>query len=136
MRADTFILAFRFRRRRARLKPGANALRRAHFFAVKLSGRDDGERGGGATSSSRGGVLDMQTTCHKCGNPVSADQAFCSKCGAVVGMSDTAQGGEEWNMAATMVGKSLPTTPARPSAAAPQPARESSPPQPAYRPEE
>ena len=51
----------------------------------------------------------MEMRCHKCGASVNADQAFCSKCGAVVGMSDTAQkGGDEWNMAATMVGKKMP----------------------------
>ncbi|MBC7932014.1 MAG: zinc ribbon domain-containing protein [Rubrivivax sp.] len=47
--------------------------------------------------------------CQKCSASVNADQAFCSKCGAVVGMSDTDQkGGDEWNMAATMVGKKMP----------------------------
>lgn len=54
----------------------------------------------------------MEMRCQKCGTSVNADQAFCSKCGAVVGMSDDAQksgGGEdEWNMAATMVGKKMP----------------------------
>jgi uncharacterized membrane protein len=52
----------------------------------------------------------MEMRCHKCGSSVNADQAFCSKCGAVVGMSDTTQksGDDEWNMAATMVGKKMP----------------------------
>jgi hypothetical protein len=51
----------------------------------------------------------MEMQCHKCGATVNADQAFCSKCGAVVGMSDTApKDGDEWNMAATMVGKKMP----------------------------
>lgn len=50
----------------------------------------------------------MEMRCQKCNAPVNADQAFCSKCGAVVGMSDTAQKGDEWNMAATMVGKKIP----------------------------
>jgi hypothetical protein len=51
----------------------------------------------------------MEMRCQKCGSSVNADQAFCSKCGAVVGMSDTAQqSGDEWNMAATMVGKKMP----------------------------
>lgn len=51
----------------------------------------------------------MEMRCQKCNASVNADQAFCSKCGAVVGMSDTDQkGGDEWNMAATMVGKKMP----------------------------
>jgi zinc-ribbon domain len=54
----------------------------------------------------------MELQCQKCGASVSSDQAFCPRCGAVVGMSDTSQeSGGEWNMAATMVGKHLPTTP-------------------------
>jgi hypothetical protein len=28
----------------------------------------------------------MTTTCKKCGTPASQDQAFCAKCGAVIGM--------------------------------------------------
>lgn len=52
----------------------------------------------------------MEMRCPKCSASVNADQAFCSKCGAVVGMSDTAQksSNDEWNMATTMVGKKLP----------------------------
>ena len=75
----------------------------------------------------------MESKCQKCGASVTADQAFCPRCGSVVGMSDTPQeSGGEWNMAATMVGKQLPTTPpprpaSRPSAAAAQPARSSAP---------
>ena len=53
----------------------------------------------------------MEMRCQKCGSSVNTDQAFCSKCGAVVGMSDTnQQSGDEWNMAATMVGKKIPTS--------------------------
>jgi hypothetical protein len=67
----------------------------------------------------------METRCQKCGAALAADQAFCSKCGAVVGMGDAGQSqGGEWNLAATVVGKKLPTTPrASPSGAAAQPER-------------
>ena len=51
----------------------------------------------------------METRCQKCGAAVSAEQAFCPKCGAVVGMSGTApRRGEGWDMAATVVGQQLP----------------------------
>ena len=74
----------------------------------------------------------MEMRCQKCGSSVNADQAFCSKCGAVVGMSDTAQkGGDEWNMAATMVGKKMPLPEAsRPSAVRPSPQPENAQPPP------
>ena len=58
------------------------------------------------------GVPEMELKCQKCDASVTSDQAFCPKCGAVVGMSDAAQSrGGEWDMAATMVGKQMPTTP-------------------------
>jgi hypothetical protein len=77
----------------------------------------------------------MEMRCQKCGSAVTADQAFCSKCGAVVGMSDAGQNqGDDWNLAATMVGKKLPPRPTS-SAAAAQPARASAhAAQPAYTP--
>lgn len=51
----------------------------------------------------------METRCQKCGAAVAAGQAFCSKCGAVVGMSNAGQGqGDDWNLAATVVGKKAP----------------------------
>lgn len=54
----------------------------------------------------------METSCQKCGAALAADQAFCSKCGAVVGMGDAGQNpATEWNLAATMVGKKMPPTP-------------------------
>jgi predicted nucleic acid-binding Zn ribbon protein len=60
----------------------------------------------------------METKCQKCGAPANTDQAFCSKCGAVIGMSDTEQKrGDDWNLAATMVGQKLPP----PSSAAANP---------------
>lgn len=71
----------------------------------------------------------MELQCQKCGASVSSDQAFCPRCGAVVGMADTSQeSGGEWNMAATMVGKKLPTTP--PPRPAPRPTPQTS--QPSY----
>ena len=73
----------------------------------------------------------METSCQKCGTAVAADQAFCPKCGAVVGMGDAgAEQGGDWNLAATMVGRKLKPTPRpspQPSAAAAQPARPSAP---------
>ena len=63
----------------------------------------------------------METRCQKCGEGLGADQAFCPKCGAVVGMGEAApsrDGG--WDMAATIVGQqSQPATPRRPSAERP-----------------
>ena len=71
----------------------------------------------------------MELQCQKCGASVSSEQAFCPRCGAVVGMADTPQeSGGEWNMAATMVGKNLPTTP--PPRPAPRPTPQTS--QPSY----
>lgn len=75
----------------------------------------------------------MEDTCKRCGSPVSSDQAFCPKCGAVIGMSDAGRKDDDasWDMAATMVGKKLPSTPsahrpppppAAPRGAAEQPA--------------
>ena len=59
----------------------------------------------------------MEKRCKKCGSPVGADQAFCPTCGAVMGMSTTApQQGGGWDLASTVVGQQMPTTPARASA--------------------
>lgn len=59
----------------------------------------------------------METRCQKCGSPVGSEQAFCPKCGAVVGMKAAApQPGGGWDMASTVVGQQLPTTPPRASA--------------------
>jgi ribosomal protein L37E len=67
------------------------------------------------------GSSEMETRCHKCGTSVNADQAFCSKCGAVVGMSNAGQSRSEgWDMAATVVGQKLPVTPQPRSSAAAQ----------------
>ena len=56
----------------------------------------------------------METRCKKCDSPVGAEQAFCPKCGAVIGMSAAApQGSGGWDMASTVVGQNRPTTPPR-----------------------
>ena len=48
----------------------------------------------------------MQQTCQKCGAEIKPEQAFCSKCGAVVGMGDAGEPkGDEWDMASTFVVK-------------------------------
>src|ERR671939_400470 len=66
----------------------------------------------------------MELKCKKCGASVTSDQAFCPKCGAVVGMGDAAQSrGGEWDMAATVVGKQPPPAPPpRPSTPPSRPA--------------
>ncbi|HEX8285801.1 MAG TPA: zinc ribbon domain-containing protein [Pyrinomonadaceae bacterium] len=61
----------------------------------------------------------METRCQKCGAGLAADQAFCAKCGAVVGMggADTERDDEGWDMATTMTGQQMPQpTRPRPSA--------------------
>jgi len=64
----------------------------------------------------------METRCQKCGATVNADQAFCPRCGAVVGMSGAAPRRDQgWDMAATVVGQQLPPT-ARPRPSAERPA--------------
>lgn len=65
----------------------------------------------------------METRCQKCGGPVGGEQAFCPKCGAVVGMADAdARSDEGWDMAATMMGRQLPSkqSPAPSAAQAPR----------------
>ena len=63
----------------------------------------------------------METRCQKCGAGVAADQAFCPRCGAVVGMSGAAPRRDEgWDMAATVVGQQLPPA-ARPRPSAERP---------------
>lgn len=60
----------------------------------------------------------MGTRCEKCGAPVDAEQAFCPRCGAVVGMAAAAPGGDEgWDLPTTAVGrKPPPARSTRPSA--------------------
>jgi hypothetical protein len=59
----------------------------------------------------------MEQRCQKCGESVGAEQAFCPACGAVIGMNlGSTQVGGGWDMASTMVGKKVPTTPPRSSA--------------------
>lgn len=62
--------------------------------------------------------------CQKCGAGLAADQAFCPKCGAVVGMSAAApRRGEGWDMAATVVGQQLPPAATRPRPSAERPSQ-------------
>ena len=65
----------------------------------------------------------MENRCQRCGTPATSEQAFCAKCGAVIGMADTGRGpGQSLpNLAATVVGKKLPgEKPAPPPAARPR----------------
>jgi ribosomal protein S27AE len=123
-RADAFILAFRF------VRPQRQVL--AYLLSTGLFAAWEAftEMGRARINCLKTrGVSEMELKCQKCGASVTADQAFCPRCGAVVGMSNAPQeSGGEWDMAATMVGKQLPVTPPRPAprpsvAAAPQPAR-------------
>lgn len=66
----------------------------------------------------------METLCQKCGAGLAAGQAFCPKCGAVVGMSAAApRHGEGWDMAATVVGQQLPPAAMRPRPSAERPSQ-------------
>ena len=59
----------------------------------------------------------MEKRCQKCGASVGEEQAFCPACGAVIGMNlGATQAGGGWDMASTLVGKKVPTTPPRSSA--------------------
>ena len=59
----------------------------------------------------------MEKRCQKCGAAVGAEQVFCPSCGAVIGMNlGTTQAGSGWDMASTVVGQQLPSTPSRSSA--------------------
>jgi hypothetical protein len=54
----------------------------------------------------------MEKGCHECGSPVGAEQAFCPKCGAVVGMDPgSAEADDGWDMASTMMGQRRPAPP-------------------------
>jgi hypothetical protein len=54
----------------------------------------------------------MEDKCKRCGAPVTSDQAFCQKCGAVIGMSAAQKADDpSLNLAATVVGKNHPSTP-------------------------
>jgi hypothetical protein len=68
----------------------------------------------------------METRCEKCGASVNAEQPFCSKCGAVVGMAGAKPKRDEgWDMVATVVGKkgdALPS-PSKPTAPKPRASR-------------
>jgi hypothetical protein len=62
----------------------------------------------------------MEMRCQKCGTPVGGEQAFCPKCGAVVGMADAGASRDEGELEATMVGRKLPPTPPPRPATAPR----------------
>lgn len=56
----------------------------------------------------------MEKKCGKCGSLLKDGHAFCTKCGAVVGMSDARREDDPSpNMAATMIGQKLPVPPPR-----------------------
>ncbi len=56
----------------------------------------------------------MSIACSKCGSPISPDQAFCPKCGAVQGATNQRREESGFDMAATMVGHKLPVRPPAP----------------------
>jgi hypothetical protein len=60
----------------------------------------------------------MNTTCKKCGAPASGEQAFCAKCGAVLGMEGAPKKPDPPNLARTIVGQNfkLPPLPKKPTA--------------------
>lgn len=59
----------------------------------------------------------MGQHCQNCGSPVGAEQAFCPKCGAVIGINPgKTQDDGGWDLASTLVGQPRPTAPQRPSA--------------------
>jgi hypothetical protein len=74
----------------------------------------------------------METKCQKCGAAASDEQAFCSKCGAVLGMGDAGQPREDSppNLAATVVGKFPFTPPTKPASQPPPPKPAPTPPAP------
>ena len=56
----------------------------------------------------------METRCEGCDSPVGAGQAFCPRCGAVIGMADAGEQkrDEGWDMQTTMVGRKPARKPA------------------------
>jgi hypothetical protein len=76
----------------------------------------------------------METRCDDCGSPVGAEQAFCPRCGAVIGMTDAGEQSDEgWNLESTIIGRKPVTQPERP---APRPEPEPAPTPPPARPRE
>jgi hypothetical protein len=72
----------------------------------------------------------METRCQRCGTPAASDQAFCGRCGAVLGMVDDRSADASPELAATMVGAKLPPTPPaqRPATRPPSAHRPAAPP--------
>jgi len=65
----------------------------------------------------------METRCDDCGSPVGAEQAFCPRCGAVIGMTGAVEQSDEgWNLESTIIGRKPVTQPERP-APRPEPER-------------
>jgi len=64
----------------------------------------------------------MENRCQRCGTSAAGDQAFCARCGAVLGMVDEAGADASPNLAATMVGAKLPTPAQAPRPATRRPA--------------
>ena len=58
----------------------------------------------------------METRCNDCDSPVGAEQAFCPRCGAVIGMTGAGERSDEgWNLESTIIGKKPVTQPERPA---------------------
>ncbi len=58
----------------------------------------------------------MDTNCRKCDASVNEEEAFCPRCGGVMGAETDAQpGGEDdsWNIPATLIGQKRPALPSR-----------------------
>ena len=70
----------------------------------------------------------MATTCKKCGATATGDQAFCPKCGAVIGMEAAPNPDPPPNLAATVVGQrfNVPKPKPTPPPAPPAPTKPSS----------
>jgi hypothetical protein len=64
----------------------------------------------------------MEIKCQRCGAPAASEQAFCAKCGAVIGMGDAGRDDAPPNLAATLLGKKRRAAAPAPRPAPPRPA--------------
>jgi hypothetical protein len=92
------------------------------LLAKGISGQfrtDEGARGSGRCDEESESIMEIK--CQKCGASASDDQAFCAKCGAVLGMGDAGKPREDSppNLAATVVGKFPLTPPPKPAPSPP-----------------